>query len=125
PIPAGERQQLSPSAASPQNYVLACPTHGVLDELCWLPGARHHPQQDEVEIEVAYAGLNFRDVLTALNVVAGAGVQLGAECAGRITAIGSGVSNLQVGDEVIAFALGGLQRYVTVPAALVARRPAS
>jgi acyl transferase domain-containing protein/NADPH:quinone reductase-like Zn-dependent oxidoreductase/NAD(P)-dependent dehydrogenase (short-subunit alcohol dehydrogenase family)/acyl carrier protein len=112
--------QRSPIACSP--IALHTVPSGILDELRWEPCQRRVPAAGEVEIEVACAGLNFRDVLVALKMVPGFGECLGGECAGRIVAVGNGVTRFQAGDEVMAFALGGLASFVTVSEDLVIRR---
>ncbi len=90
------------------------------------------PQPGEVVIEVAYAGLNFIDVTKALGIYPGldpkATVQMGGECSGRVVAVGAGVQNLRVGDEVLALTpsptrVGLLVSRAHVPAALVMPRP--
>ena len=50
---------------------------------------------------------------------------LGAECAGRVTAVGEGVTKFKPGDEVIALAAGSHDGYVLADAALVVHRPAA
>ena len=49
------------------------------------------------------AGLNFRDVMNAV-ALRDDPEPLGGECAGRIVAVGEGVSGLSVGDHVVALA---------------------
>jgi acyl transferase domain-containing protein len=96
---------------------------GVLDNLVCRPSSRRAPGQGEVEIRVECTGLNFRDVLNALGTLPGA-TALGSECAGTVAAVGPGVGHLTVGDAVLAITPSGAFRsYVTVPAALAARRP--
>jgi NADPH:quinone reductase-like Zn-dependent oxidoreductase/short-subunit dehydrogenase/acyl carrier protein len=51
------------------------------------------------------------------------GRELGGECAGRITAVGSAVVGLAIGDAVMAMAPRSFSRWVTVDARYVARRP--
>lgn len=83
--------------------------------------------QGEVEIEVVAAGLNFSDVMKALNLYPGlpnGPVDLGAECSGRITRVGTG-SRFNVGDEVIAIAPGAFSTRVIVNDVLVARKPSN
>ena len=118
------RTQYPSSAASPC-VALHTNSSGVLEQLQWLPCQRRAPEAGEVEIEVNCAGLNFRDVLIALKMVAGRGERLGGECAGRVVSVGKGVKKFKPGDEVIAFALGGLASYVTVSADLVIHKPTS
>src|SRR5439155_16330874 len=79
---------------------------------------RHAPGPDEVEIAVSAVGLNFRDVLGVLGVVPAPNGALGAECAGRVTAVGSVVADLRVGDRVLAvFAKDGALASHTVASA--------
>src|SRR5688572_6234882 len=54
----------------------------------------------------------------------GPAVPLGDECAGTIVALGGGVDDLRVGDEVVAVAVGALGTFATTDARLVARKPA-
>ncbi len=112
-----------PSTSAPPFVALHTDSSGVLEQLRWRPGQRRAPETGEVEIEVDCAGLNFRDVLTALKMVTGRGERLGGECAGRVVSVGKGVRRFREGDEVIAFALGGLASYVTVSSDLVIEKP--
>lgn len=57
-------------------------------------------QPDQVLIAVRSTGLNFRDVLIALNVYEGPNRRIGNECAGDVLAVGSAVTELQPGDRV-------------------------
>ncbi len=100
---------------------------GILDSLTVTSWRRVPPGPGEVEVEVAAAGLNFADVLKALDSCPGVppGITpLGAECAGRVTAVGPGVEGLRRGDRVVAVAPSSLARFVTTPAYLVAPAPA-
>jgi acyl transferase domain-containing protein/NADPH:quinone reductase-like Zn-dependent oxidoreductase/NAD(P)-dependent dehydrogenase (short-subunit alcohol dehydrogenase family) len=87
--------------------------------------ARELPGPGEVEIRVHASGLNFRDVLNALGMYPGDAGPLGNECAGVITAVGEGVQDLHVGDEVIAMADRAFATWMIAPAALTVRKPAS
>lgn len=86
---------------------------------------RFPPGPGEVEIEVAAAGLNFSDALKAMGTYPGTvgPVSLGIECAGRISAVGEGVTGLRAGDSVIAVATSAAAAYTTTQAHLVAHRP--
>jgi myxalamid-type polyketide synthase MxaB len=108
--------------------------YGVLDNLILVPAKRHPPAAGEVEIQVSAAGVNFRDVLNALGMLQeylqqmgyanATDIPFGGECAGRIVAIGEGVKDLRVGDEVIAAqAVGSLSSFVTVDARFVVAKP--
>ena len=96
---------------------------GQLENLALVPAARPAPGPDEVEIEVRAAGLNFRDVLNALGAYPGDPGLLGNECAGVITAIGSAVTDLCVGDEVISMPQGSFATHVLSKAVLTMRKP--
>jgi mycoketide-CoA synthase len=96
---------------------------GQLSSLRLRPLTRRPPEPGEIEIEVRAAGLNFRDVLGALGMLPGPPSPLGLECAGVVTAVGSDVHDLAVGDSVLALAPGSLATHVTCPAWVCARLP--
>ena len=99
------------------------PSPGVLDELVMRPIPRRAPGPGEVEIRVASAGLNFRNVLVALGQVPGEADDLGLECVGTLTAVGEGVEGLAVGDEVMAMTPAAFATYVVARASSVCRKP--
>jgi NADPH:quinone reductase-like Zn-dependent oxidoreductase/acyl carrier protein len=78
---------------------------------------------------VEAAGLNFLDVMTALGQVpqldTATDHRFGAECAGVVTRVGPDVTDLRVGDPVIAVtaAQGALASHLTLDAATVVARP--
>ena len=82
----------------------------------------------EVLIEVSAAGVNRADLLQAAGLYPpppGASAILGLEVSGVIAAIGPGVSDLEVGQQVCALlAGGGYAQYVAVPAGQVMPLPA-
>ncbi|MEP7243283.1 MAG: SDR family NAD(P)-dependent oxidoreductase [Gammaproteobacteria bacterium] len=102
---------------------LATSARGVLDNLFLEPFERRVPGQGEVEIRVRATGLNFRDVLAALDMYPGDQGPLGSECAGVISVVGPGVHDLRAGDEVIAIAPGAFATHVITRAALVVAKP--
>jgi phthiocerol/phenolphthiocerol synthesis type-I polyketide synthase C len=92
---------------------------GDLDALAYRPLCRRAPVAGEIEIEVTAAALNFIDVLKAMGTYPGQGeraARLGGECAGRIVAVGPGVTGLAVGQRVVACAFGSIASHVTVRA---------
>jgi acyl transferase domain-containing protein/NAD(P)-dependent dehydrogenase (short-subunit alcohol dehydrogenase family)/aryl carrier-like protein len=96
-----------------------------IQELRYVTKESGQLQADQVEIEVLAAGLNFSDVMKALDLYPGLNedvVSLGAECAGRITRVGP-KSPWQVGDEVMAVAPGAFASHLICNEALVARKP--
>lgn len=105
--------------ATDQPYRLEIDKPGILDNLTLRAISRKSPGPGEIEIEVLASGLNFRDVLIALGLVPPVfegSLDLGWECSGRISAVGKGIEDYNVGDEVIAVAPGGsFGSYVTIP----------
>ena len=121
-------------ATPDQPYRLEIRTPGMLDGLTLRATTRQEPRPGEVEIQVYATGLNFLDVLKAMGTYPGlepgAPVTLGAECAGKIVAVGAGVTNVQVGDDVLAItpsfnATGLFSAFVTIPAHLTIPKPPS
>ncbi|MEM1068261.1 MAG: SDR family NAD(P)-dependent oxidoreductase [Planctomycetota bacterium] len=83
---------------------------------------------DEIEIQVLATGLNFSDVMKALDLYPGlpdGPVPLGAECSGRISRVGADVKDWNLGDDVIAVAPGSFATHVTVKSSLVAKKPSN
>jgi acyl transferase domain-containing protein/NADPH:quinone reductase-like Zn-dependent oxidoreductase/NAD(P)-dependent dehydrogenase (short-subunit alcohol dehydrogenase family)/acyl carrier protein len=87
------------------------------------------PSENEVEIAVEAAGLNFLDVLRAMGVNdALSSAHFGGECAGTVVRVGADVTTYLPGDSVLAISpsfqdKGMLASRVRVPEALVARKP--
>jgi len=80
---------------------------GSFDSLYFEACQRVPPGGNEVELQVAAAGLNFSDVLKAMGLYPGITdpvVPLGIECAGIVTAVGSDVRDFKVGDRVFGVA---------------------
>lgn len=113
-----EKQAFPPG--TPVELVISTP--GVLDHLELRPLTRRAPAPGEVEVQVYATGLNFRDVLNALGMYPGV-APLGNECTGVITALGEGVTEFSVGDEVIALAGGTFKSYVTTSVNQVFYKP--
>ncbi|MBO4335189.1 MAG: SDR family NAD(P)-dependent oxidoreductase [Desulfovibrio sp.] len=89
---------------------LAISDPGHLESLGYQPCALPKPAADEVLVRVRATGLNFRDVMWAMNLLPEealengfSGPGLGIECAGEIAALGSDVTGMAVGDRVVAF----------------------
>ncbi len=105
------------------SYQLQIAKRGTLENLKLEPTTRRQPNAGEIEIRVHASGLNFRDVLNALDLYPGDAGSLGGECAGKITTIGEGVEGFEIGDPVIAIVPGSFSQYVTINAAMVAPKP--
>ena len=108
-----------------QPFHLVMDDLGVLDNMRLECIERTPPGPGQVEIRVLATGLNFLDVLTALDMCPTDPGPLGLECAGRIVAVGPGVTDLAVGDEVVAIASHSFGTHVTTRACFVAHKPAS
>ncbi|MEU1758692.1 SDR family NAD(P)-dependent oxidoreductase [Micromonospora sp. NPDC005652] len=76
----------------------------------------------EVRVAVRAAGLNFRDVVTALGMVPGE-TDLGSEGAGIVTAVGSDVPDLVAGDRVLGFWTDAFSPVAVTDHRLLARMP--
>ncbi|HEX3377934.1 MAG TPA: SDR family NAD(P)-dependent oxidoreductase, partial [Candidatus Acidoferrales bacterium] len=96
---------------------------GKLENLILRPSARQAPKSGEVEIRVMAAGLNFRDVMNAAGVYPGGPIPFGAECAGKISAVGAEVADFKVGDDVLAVANASFGSYTTADARAVVAKP--
>ncbi|MGA6159143.1 SDR family NAD(P)-dependent oxidoreductase [Stenotrophomonas sp. NPDC087984] len=101
---------------------------GDLGSLELTTAPRRRPGPGEVELRVLAAGLNFRDVLTAMGLLPGdenIRYRLGFECAGEVSAVGPGVDHLRAGDRVVAADVhgGAFGSFTVVPADRTAPLP--
>ena len=96
---------------------------GILENLALIDTPRQTPGPGQVEVRVYATGLNFRDVLNALGMYPGDPGPLGNECSGVITAVGEGVEDLCVGDEVVTMIDKSFATYVTALAIQTVRKP--
>ncbi|CAM5594675.1 type I polyketide synthase [Streptomyces hirsutus] len=120
--------RLRPAAASARPpQALSLPAPGVIDDLHLIETPSRLLAADEVRIQVSHAGVNYRDVLLSLGMYPGQDNKppvMGWECAGTVSETGSAVTDVTVGDEVIAFAEGALASEVVTRACLTAPKPA-
>ncbi|MEV5108043.1 SDR family NAD(P)-dependent oxidoreductase, partial [Streptomyces massasporeus] len=97
---------------------------GRLDTFVFRPVDRDAPLEEGcIRVGVRAAGMNFRDVLNALDMVHAP--KLGLECAGVVLETGPGVTNLRAGDRVMGLAVGTFGSEVTVDARWMVRIPDS
>lgn len=89
------------------------------------------PGRGEVRIDVRAIGVNYADTIVRMGLYASAKeyvgwpITPGFEVSGTVGAVGEGVTDLAVGDEVFAVTLfGGYASHVVVARNLVFRRPA-
>lgn len=118
PVPAAQ--------AATATYELRTTEPGSLDGLAWAAVNSPPLAAHEIEIEVRAVGLNFRDVLKALDIYPLAPTEprsFGDECAGVVTRVGSTVTEFRPGDAVVAISAHGFGNRVRVPAVLAAKKP--
>ncbi len=104
----------------PTMTAVIAPTPGGPDALTRVERPVPGPGHGEVLIKVAAAGLNGADLTQRLGryeMPPGATDILGLEASGTIAALGDGVTQWKVGDEVCALLIGGgYAEYVAAPA---------
>lgn len=94
-----------------------------LDSLQWRSNKRSQPQAHEIEVKAT--GVNFRDVMVALDLYPDATKFLGLECAGIVTKVGNQVSNFKVGDQFMAIADQSFSQYLNLNSLLAIHIPKS
>ncbi|KAJ5895501.1 hypothetical protein N7495_007192 [Penicillium taxi] len=79
-----------------------------LDSFQWIPFSEPPLGTEDVMVDIAYTGLNFRDMMIALGIF-GAKTSMGFEASGTICRIGSNVKAFEIGDKVALIADGLLR----------------
>ncbi len=124
----------SPAAADPMQASscrqLGFSLPGQLRNLQWADHPCPVLADDAVEVAVAAAGLNFRDVMYALGMLSDealengfSGPGLGLEFAGRIVAVGRQVTRWAPGDAVFGFAPASFSTHVQTSEMAIAALP--
>jgi NADPH:quinone reductase-like Zn-dependent oxidoreductase/acyl carrier protein len=111
-----------PGAEKAQMLRLQFPRPGMVESFAWTPEDRPKPGVGEVEVAVEATGLNFRDVMLAMGLLNDdvledglAGAVHGLECAGRVVAVGEGVTTHRVGERVFGFGMNSFATHVVGP----------
>ncbi len=108
---------------------LVCHQLGPLDTLVLEDREPPEPGQGQVVVDVRAAGVNFVDGLICqgrYQIKPATPFVPGSEIAGVVSAVGAGVSGIDVGDRVIAFVgFGGFAEQVVVPALSLVSMPGS
>ncbi|MDT0318910.1 SDR family NAD(P)-dependent oxidoreductase [Streptomyces sp. DSM 44918] len=118
---ASESELVPPSSGA---WRLDFTSRGSVDHLAFLP----HPAYDQplgagqVRVALRAAGLNFRDVMTALDRVADTRPP-GGEGAGVVLETGPGVTGLRPGDRVMGVFMDGTGPIVVADQRLMVRMP--
>ncbi|MFB6827330.1 alcohol dehydrogenase catalytic domain-containing protein, partial [Streptomyces virginiae] len=104
-IRVSEQHALVPPQDGP--WRLDVSASGTLENLSLVPApdAAGPLGEGEVRVHVRAAGLNFRDVVTALGMVVVDEI-MGGEAAGVVAEVGPGVTDLAVGDRVVGLFTG-------------------
>ncbi|TAM04816.1 MAG: SDR family NAD(P)-dependent oxidoreductase, partial [Paraburkholderia sp.] len=110
--------------------VLAFDAPGSLRHLEWFAQTPRALEADEVEIEPAATGLNFRDVMYAMGLLSDeavetgfAGATIGMELSGRVTRVGAQVTEFAPGDAVLGFAPASFATRVVTRVGALSRKP--
>lgn len=82
---------------------------GALDTLYWEDEPRTSLEDDAIEIEVRATGVNFKDVVVAMGQVSQP--YIGVECSGVVAGVGKNVTNIRVGQRVMAMTTGAYSTY--------------
>ncbi|OZH51287.1 hypothetical protein AFK68_32080 [Hydrocoleum sp. CS-953] len=105
-------QGIQENKSNSQPLQLKISSYGILKNLYWAPLERRIPKPTEVEVQLKAVALNFREILNALGLFNEENLRrfgiskaeeltFGCEGAATVVAVGSEVSQWQVGDEVI------------------------
>jgi acyl transferase domain-containing protein/NADPH:quinone reductase-like Zn-dependent oxidoreductase len=105
------------------DYVLAPTERGAIDNLRLTEAEVPPPSENQAQIRVEAAGLNFRDVLNVLGLYPGDPGLIGGDFSGIVTQLGSGVTGLEIGQRVFGFMQGAFASRVNVPVQLLAPAP--
>ncbi|MCV9389356.1 type I polyketide synthase [Reichenbachiella ulvae] len=98
-------------AASGSYYQTVLREQGMIDSIAFRQTVAQPLSDSEIEIDIKAAGINRRDLwniqgsLSEESLAGGlAGSQIGLECSGVVSRIGSKVSHVKPGDDVLAYA---------------------
>ncbi|MEO3796791.1 SDR family NAD(P)-dependent oxidoreductase [Nonomuraea sp. B10E15] len=112
-----------PRPAEGGGHRLAVRDPGPAYRLVWEPLSPPSPGPGQVLVELRAAGLNFRDLVHAVNLLPGealegfyGGFPLGLEGAGVVAAVGPDVTGVRPGDRVMTAQAVGLGTHAVVPA---------
>jgi malonyl CoA-acyl carrier protein transacylase len=105
-------QEIIENSTAVEQIQLKISNYGLLNSLTLAPLQRRLPRTGEVEVQIKAVAVNFRDVINALGMLQKYNEQkfninnvenltFGFEGVGTIVAVGEGVSQWRVGDEVM------------------------
>ncbi|MGC4868689.1 type I polyketide synthase [Micromonospora sp. DT53] len=114
-------------SAAPQPFRVVAEVPGRIDTVTRQLAPPAEPGPGRLTIAVSAASLNFIDVLKVLGAYpdsADDAALLGLDCAGTVTAVGAGVTDVAVGDRVIGCGPAALASHVEIDARLARPVPA-
>ena len=129
-LKAAKRKEKELMLPETDAFTLHITSKGLLESLKYrsIDWPKNLDDQD-VAVDVKAAGLNFRDVMYAMDLIpknaAGASVEMGVECAGIVTAVGKAVTDFKEGDQVFGLAFGSIGNKVITPSYFLAKKPAN
>ncbi|UUA73395.1 SDR family NAD(P)-dependent oxidoreductase [Cellvibrio sp. QJXJ] len=95
---------------------------GDLQSIEFLSTERVQPNSGEVEIDVDYSGISYRDLLVGQGVLP-RNSTLGDDGVGTVVAVGVDVADINVGDKVMFLHQGSWRSHITVPSERVSTIP--
>ncbi|HEY3344535.1 MAG TPA: quinone oxidoreductase [Anaerolineaceae bacterium] len=106
-------------------HVIRVHQYGAADQLKYEEVPVADPKPGEARVKVAASGVNFVEVYQRKGIYSNPlPLSLGAEFAGVVDALGEGVTDLKVGDQVAtANGMGGYAEYAYAPAGRLVRVP--
>ncbi|MFG1343669.1 SDR family NAD(P)-dependent oxidoreductase [Xanthobacter autotrophicus DSM 431] len=117
-------------ASEDANFTVTMTSPGLIDHVVLRESPMPTPEADEVVVEVAAVGLNFRDIMAATGILPdeaeGPGAwwrNLGLEFAGTIVRVGAEVEGFAPGDRVMGMGKGFLRRFAAAEARFLMRVP--
>ena len=122
-LPQLAPMRVPPAASHDGPRQLRVVQQGTLDGIALRTVSSRAVGAREVRVRVLAVGVNFRDVLVALDMYSGEPPPLGAECAGIVTEVGRDVRGFRVGDRVFGLAFGSMATEAVVPEAFLAPVP--
>jgi acyl transferase domain-containing protein/NADPH-dependent curcumin reductase CurA/NADP-dependent 3-hydroxy acid dehydrogenase YdfG len=110
-----------PFAQPGRRLKMTIATLGSLDSFYFIDDEPKPLGDDEVEIEVKATGMNFKDVVVTMGQLTQP--YIGVECAGVIAAVGKDVTDVKVGQSVMAMTEGAYSTYARCLSTSVAVLP--
>ncbi len=123
-------KRLLDKASDETNFGITMTSAGSIENLVLREMVTPECEPDEILLEVAAVGLNFRDIMAATSILPGElegdeayWRNLGLEFSGTVRSVGADVTGLKPGDRVMGMGKGFLRRYAKTKAGAVMRLP--